>query len=252
MASSEPTSRELLPGLSVGEVQIPSLPPLRNGDHLDQPTFHARYEAMPRGFRAELIEGVVFVAPSPVSCDHGQPDGLVIMALALYSATTQGTKIYANTTTILGVDAEVQPDSSLLIAPDWGGRSRKQGKYVAGPPELVAEVAFSSESYDLHNKRRDYERAGVQEYLVVMLQEQRVVWFVLQNGRFAAMEPDGDGILRSRVFPGLWIDPSALLAQDAAKVLEIAQRGIASQEHAAFVEHLRAEHARLNADSREA
>ena len=43
--------------------------PLRNGDVLDQPTFHARYLATRAGVRAELIGGVVHV-PSPVTNWH--------------------------------------------------------------------------------------------------------------------------------------------------------------------------------------
>jgi hypothetical protein len=48
----------------------PALPPLCNGDHLDQPTFHARYEAMPEHVRAELIGGIVYMA-SPQKIAHG-------------------------------------------------------------------------------------------------------------------------------------------------------------------------------------
>ena len=38
---------------------------LVEGQRLDQPTFHALYEAMPPGTRAELIDGVVYM-PSPL------------------------------------------------------------------------------------------------------------------------------------------------------------------------------------------
>jgi hypothetical protein len=42
---------------------------LVQGEHLDQPTFHALYDTMPLGTRAELINEVVF-APSPVGIAH--------------------------------------------------------------------------------------------------------------------------------------------------------------------------------------
>lgn len=48
----------------------PDTAPLEAGDHLDQPTFHARYKAMPAAFYAELIGGLVLV-PSPLSSAHG-------------------------------------------------------------------------------------------------------------------------------------------------------------------------------------
>ena len=49
------------------------LPPLVNGDHLDQKTFHERYEAMPE-VRAELIGGIVYMS-SPQKMRHeAMPD----------------------------------------------------------------------------------------------------------------------------------------------------------------------------------
>ena len=110
--------------------------------------------------------------------------------------------------------------------------------FVKGAPELMAEVASSSESYDLHSKKADYELAGVREYLVLVLRQQRVAWFVRRDGRFVTREPDADGISRSLVFPGLWLDPIALLRGDTARVQEILQQGLHSAEHAQFVEQL--------------
>ena len=49
---------------------------LVEGQRLDQPTFHALYEAMPPGTRAELIDGVVYM-PSPVGVARARmPDGI--------------------------------------------------------------------------------------------------------------------------------------------------------------------------------
>ncbi|MBI3466414.1 MAG: Uma2 family endonuclease [Planctomycetes bacterium] len=231
-------SRDLLFTPPAGDPPIPELPPLTNGDHLDQPTFHARYEAMPADFRAELIEGVVIVS-SPQSTLHGIVQRIVNGWLWYYEVHTPGTQGAMNFTNILGMRSEPEPDCGLWIAPAFGGRTRPVGKYTAGPPELLAEVSLSSEAYDLHSKKRDYERAGVLEYLVVMLREQRVVWFVLRDGRYAEMPPDSDGIYRSTVFPGLWLDPQALLSQDSPKLLETLHRGLADPSHQAFIDRLK-------------
>ena len=48
------------------------------GQRLDQPTFHALYEAMPPGTRAELIDGVVYM-PSPVGRAHSRAQVPVIV-----------------------------------------------------------------------------------------------------------------------------------------------------------------------------
>jgi Uma2 family endonuclease len=85
------------------------------------------------------------------------------------------------------------------------------------------EVASSSESIDLHTKRRDYERAGVLEYVVVVLHQRVVRWFVLQDGTYRDLEADTRGMFTSSVFPGLWLDASALLQGDVRQVMATLQ-----------------------------
>ena len=77
--------------ITIHSLSIRHLPPLEAGDHLDQATFHARYEAMPPDFRAELIGGVVFV-PSPLRSEHGESHALVMGWLTNYWSATPGTR----------------------------------------------------------------------------------------------------------------------------------------------------------------
>jgi Uma2 family endonuclease len=108
-----------------------------------------------------------------------------------------------------------------------------------GPPELIVEVASSSESIDLNAKRRDdYERAGVLEYVVVVIRQRTVRWFALQDGQYQERQADADGVLQSTVFPGLWLHQTALLQLEGAQVLETLRRGLGSPEHAAFAQQL--------------
>jgi Uma2 family endonuclease len=214
-----------------------TLPPLEPGDHLDQKTFHERYEAMPPDFRAELIGGIVFM-PSPLKRPHSRTHGLLYSWVSGYEDATPGTESHLTATTILDDEAEPEPDVDLLIVAPNHGRTREEDEYIVGPPELIAEVASSSEAIDLHRKRADYERTGVQEYVVVALRQQRVFWFVRRENHFVELQPDADGILRSEVFPGLWLDPAALLRVDRRRVLEVLRQGLATPEHAAFVARL--------------
>jgi Uma2 family endonuclease len=139
----------------------------------------------------------------------------------------------------LDLDNEPQPDALLRL--EQGGTSRIDDEdYIAGPPELVVEVASSSESVDLHDKKEAYRRNGVQEYLVWMVRRRELSWFVLREGRYVPLEPDEHGLLRSEVFPGLWLDAPALLEENLPRVLERLRQGLASPEHAAFQEHLAA------------
>ena len=214
------------------------LPLMEAGDHLDQATFHEHYKAMPPAFRAELIGGVVIV-PSPLSRGHGVYHALVMAWLGNYWIATPGTLTADNTTTILGELSEPQPDGVLIIEPAAGGQTGlSEDDYTTGPPELIVEVASSSASIDLHAKRRDYEQAGVLEYVVVVLRQQVIRWLIWQNGTYHEVSPDTDGVFRSRIFPGLWLQANALLQLDGVTVMEVLRQGLATPEHAAFVRQL--------------
>ncbi len=130
-------------------------PWLENGERMDQKTFHERYLKTPDGFKAELIGGIVYVMASPLKIRHGHADLRVNGWLYVYSAYTRGTRGQSNTTTILGTTSEPQPDSALLILPEFGGQSVDgDDEYTYGAPEFVAEVAWSSRSIDLNAKLR--------------------------------------------------------------------------------------------------
>jgi Uma2 family endonuclease len=212
-----------------------TLPLLANGDHMKQPEFHRRYQQSPEGERWELIGGKVYMA-SPLSLTHSDYDEEIGFALGLYRRSTPGVQVLRGATTILGEESEPQPDLGLRIRPEHGGRSRSVDDYVEGPPELLVEIAHSTRALDLHEKRADYERAGVREYLVVCTEERELHWFNFQTAR--PLRPDRAGVYRSKVFPGLWIAGRALLNLDSAGVAEVVRQGIDSPAHAAFVRRL--------------
>ena len=215
-------------------------PWLENGEEMDQKTFHERYLRTPEGFKAELIGGVVYVMASPSRNRHGRSDARVGGWLFLYSAMTQGTEVQLNTTTILGEKSEPQPDAALFILEECGGQSHDgvdEDDYTYGAPELLVEVAFSTRSIDLGKKFRAYEKAGVREYLVIELRKKSIQWFERSEGSFRPLPPT-QGIHRSKVFPGLWLDGEALLKNDKAAILATVRKGIETPEHAAFVAEL--------------
>ncbi len=216
-----------------------AIPRLENGDRLTRAEFERRYDAMPGLKKAELIEGVVYV-PSPVGFEHhGRQTRHISTWLGHYEAATPGTEGGDNTTLRLDLDNEPQPDAFLRIAPKAGGQSStSQDGYVEGAPDLAAEIASSSASYDLHDKLKVYRRNGVLEYCVWRVGDGAIDWFLLEGGEYRRQEPDGSGVYRSRVFPGLWLDSGALLRGDLARVLAGLDEGVRTPEHAAFVERL--------------
>jgi Uma2 family endonuclease len=212
---------------------------LVEGQRLDQPTFHALYEAMPPGTRAELIDGVVFM-PSPVGDAHGRDHVPVIVWLGYYAERTPGLEVLACATTILGWKSEPQPDALLRVLSDRGGRSHIERGYVAGAPELVVEVARATRYVDLGPKLRDYERAGVLEYVVRAIEPDELHWFSQEQGALVQKPPDADGLYRSTAFPGLWLDPVALLSGDTRRLRAVVDLGCGTPEHASFAARLAA------------
>ena len=214
------------------------LPPLVDGERMDQATFHERYEVSAPEFRAELIGGIVHVS-SPVHGPHAEGHGALMAWLSDYWLATPGTRFYDNGTVILGDESEVQPDAALFIDPARGGQTRDEEGLLIGPPELVVEVADSSVGHDLRAKRLDYEEGGVREYIVIDLKSTLVHWFERSGAFFRPLDPDADGVLRSRVFPGLWLDPVALIRREMSRVIDVLNQGLNYADHAAFVERLK-------------
>jgi Uma2 family endonuclease len=215
------------------------IPPLEPGDQLTRTEFERRYEAMPNLKKAELIEGVVYI-PSPARHRlHGQPLAWVVGWLGAYEAATPGVEGGINSSVRLDLMNEPQPDALLLMDPARGGQARiSPDDFIEGPPELVAEIAASSASYDLHTKFLVYLRNGVREYIVWRTLEKAIDWFILRGDHYEKMAPGEDGVLRSEVFPGLWLDPVAMVHGDRARVVAVLQQGLASPEHADFVSRL--------------
>jgi Uma2 family endonuclease len=213
------------------------IPPLRNGDRLTRDEFERRYEAMPHVHKAELIEGVVHL-PSPVSAEeHGEPHFDLNGWLCLYRAHTPHVRGGDNSTLRLDLDNEPQPDGYLRLLPECGGQAQLVDGYVTGAPELIVEIAASSVSYDLHDKLNAYRRNAVREYLVWRVWDAAVDWFILRGGRFELL-PLVEGIYKSEIFPGLWLEPAAVLRGDLLRAFQVLQQGLSSPEHAAFVARL--------------
>jgi len=219
--------------------QVPFVPLLENGLRLTASEFLDRYEAMPEVKKAELIDGIVYMA-SPVRADqHGDPDALVQTCLGLYRLSTPGLGHVLNSTLRLGADDVPQPDGLLYILPEWGGRARLDRKgYLIGPVELVVEIAASSASIDARDKLDSYRRAGVQEYLLWRTEDEAVDWWFLREDEYVPLPEEAGGVLRSQALPGLWLHRESLLARDAASLARTVHAGLASPEHAAFVERL--------------
>ena len=213
------------PGATGSSASLPR--PLENGELMHSREFLRRYERMLQVKKAELIEGVVFLG-SPVSVRHAKPDNLIQIWLGTHAGRHPETEALTNATVILDAENTMQPDALLRRLPEHGGLTRvNEDGYLAGPPELIVEVAASTASIDYRDKRRAYCRNGVREYIVWCVAEGRVEWFCLEDDEYRLQLPDAQGVLHSRVFPALRLPVESLLACDTAKVLAaLAERGL--------------------------
>lgn len=217
-----------------------TIPPLENGDKLTRYEFERRYNATPRVKKAELTEGIVYTMPAALRFrSHGQPHGWILTWLGTYEAATPSVALGVKPTVRLDLDNEPQPDAVLLILPEAGGQTRlSEDDYIEGAPELVVEIAASSAAIDLHGKKQAYRRNGVKEYIVWQVLDQKLTWFSLEQGEYLELVPNNEGVFRSRVFPGLWLAGTELLAGNMQGVLKVLQAGLQSAEHGDFINKL--------------
>ena len=200
------------------------IPPLANGDRLTCHEFERRYDATPHLKKAELIEGVVYVPAALRFQSHGQPHANIMTWLGVYQVFTPGVKLADNPTVRLDSNNTPQPDAVLLID---GGQTRiSKDDYIEGAPELIVEIAASSTAYDLYDKKQTYKRNGVREYLVWRVYDREFDWFHLNAGEYIKLEADENSVIRSEVFPGLWLDVSSLLSGQMQQVLAVLQQGM--------------------------
>jgi Uma2 family endonuclease len=201
-------------------VQIKGVVSLESGDRLTREEFHRRYLERPDIKKAELVEGVVYVA-SPVRYGrHAQPHFMMVGWLAMYVGMNPGVLPGGDNGTVYldGIN-EVQPDVFLWRPDEPGGPRLTEDGYIVGAPQLVVEVAASSVSYDLHDKLEAYRRNGVREYIVWRVLDGAIDWLRLVDGTYVRIEPDADGMIESEQFPGLRLDVTKMLAGDLPAVL---------------------------------
>lgn len=232
------TARRAMHRPRPSRVAVGAPPPLQSGDKLTASEFLRRFDAMPELKKAELINGIVYMASPVRAKQHGTPDSIVQGWLFTYYAHTPGTRIAANSTVRFDADNVPQPDALLMIEPGGGASIGKDG-YVHGAPELVVEIAASSVSLDLHEKQDAYRRAGVLEYLVWRTEDQMVDWFVLEDEKFIRLTPAKNGTLESRAFPGLVLDVPALLREDAGALLARLNKSLGKPAHKNFAARLK-------------
>lgn len=218
-----------------------AIPRLENGDQFTRDEFERRYDAMPNLKKADLIEGVVYLG-TPVRFRYGQHHANLMGWLGYYVAKTPRLELANSGSNRLDNDNMPQPDAMLLLPRSAGSAaSIDKDDYVSGAPDLVCEVAASNVSLASGRKLDVCRRSGVREYLVVRVEDQAIDGFQLRAGRYDPIQPGDDGVLRSGAFPGLWLDPAALLSGDLPKLFALIDQAASEADHQQFVASLQAQ-----------
>ena len=168
---------------------------------------------------------------------HGEPHADIMGWLTVYKAFTPNVQTGDNATVRLDPENEPQPDALLRI--EKGGQSIiSEDGYVEGAPELIVEIAASTVSIDLHDKLKAYRRNQVQEYVVWRVDDNEIDWFRLKDEKYIKLQADENGIIKSEIYPGLWLDVTALLKGDLVKVLDVLKQGIDTPAHTNFCQKI--------------
>lgn len=157
------------------------------------------------GQKADLLEGVIWMA-SPDSLDADDVQGFVRCLIQAYIAAKKiaGRVCGSRVPFVLNESNAPEPDLAYMTPERYAAQ---HGKRVLGPPDIAVEVTSEdSRSRDYEAKFRLYEQFGVQEYWIVDLENSRVEFFVLRQGRFEPLPLEGGRIYRSTVIPGFWLD----------------------------------------------
>lgn len=159
----------------------------------------------------EIIDGVLYMAPSPHANRHQITVGNLFRALADYADETGAGRVYVSPVDVVASpERVVQPDVFFMLKE----RLHLVDAYVDGPVDLAVEVLSpSSLDHDRVTKFDLYEETGVKEYWIVDPETKEVEVYILREGAFEEVGPFRVGdTLRSELLEGFQIEADTLFA----------------------------------------
>lgn len=151
--------------------------------------------------RYELIDGVVFMSPSPsnrhqrIVLELGRQIGNFLIESPIG-------QVSADVDFELRSDTVYRPDVFVLSA----AKALSCGDRITVAPDLIIEVISPQyRSYDSQTKRTDYEAAGVGEYWMVDPEAKTFTFLVLRDGKYVEVQPQGERYASS-VLPGFELE----------------------------------------------
>ena len=142
------------------------------------------YQSLPEGAKYQLIEGNITEMPSPLE-QHQELSMQLIMLLGNHIFSKKLGRFYhAPFDVYLGENNVYQPDL-LFVSANRADIVERRG--VMGAPDLVIELlSESTESIDRKKKFRNYQKYGVKEYFIIDPEDNEVLSYYLEDGRYKA------------------------------------------------------------------
>ncbi|MBR2559481.1 MAG: Uma2 family endonuclease [Firmicutes bacterium] len=142
------------------------------------------FEAMPEGWRGELINGELYALASPTTAHQR-----IVLEIAFQFKSYSLQSDHACEVFTSPVDVQLRRDIKEVFEPDvvvLCDPSKDNGKRIIGPPDLLVEVISPSDrARDMVLKLGRYMETGVREYWVVDGDKRQVLVYDFDNGLFA-------------------------------------------------------------------
>ncbi|MBM4422345.1 MAG: Uma2 family endonuclease [Chloroflexi bacterium] len=177
-------------------------------------TSYADYLALPQEEHlVEWVDGEV-IHHMPPTIVHQQVVAYLTKLLGLFVEFFRlGVLVPAPIEMKCGSDGPSREPDVVFIAETNRARIA-DGKRISGPADLVIEVVSDdSVARDYDDKLIEYQECGVAEYWIVdpRPRRKRAMFFQRnQSGTLEIVKPDSDGVYRSAVLSGFWLNVSWL------------------------------------------
>ena len=167
------------------------------------------YLKTPDDKRYELIEGELYMTPSPIT-NHQRISGRIEFELRKFVVENDCGEVFDAPYDVYFDDENVVQPDILFISKD---RLNIIGdKNLQGAPDLVIEILSESNAYrDLIQKKKLYARHGVQEYWIVVPGEKTIDIHILKDKTYQLYQTLGeDEILESPILKGFKMELKAI------------------------------------------
>jgi Uma2 family endonuclease len=183
-------------------------------------TYEQFLEWLDEDTHAEWVHGeVVFM--SPIDDQHQDLAGFLLTSIRIFAeANRLGVVRHEPTQMKTSPDLPGRAPDILFVANAHLSRLKKT--YVDGPADLVAEIVSpDSGARDRGDKYYEYEQGGVREYWLIDPQRKQAEFYVRDEAGIYQLSPIADGIFRSTVLDGLWLQVDWLWQEPLPPVLDV-------------------------------